>query len=92
VQFSTEWLNRSNYSSQAKMLASRLDGVGESLPRRALALLIMAVLIFWSRLHIGIHYAGDVAGGAASEITAALAVRLCHRENSRLDAFATKIL
>ncbi|MDX8528495.1 phosphatase PAP2 family protein [Mesorhizobium sp. MSK_1335] len=64
----------------------------QALPRRTLALLVMAVLICWSRLHIGIHYAGDVAGGAATGIAAALAVRLCYRENSRLDAFATKIL
>ncbi|RWL99918.1 MAG: phosphatase PAP2 family protein [Mesorhizobium sp.] len=64
----------------------------QALPRRTLALLVMAVLICWSRLHIGIHYAGDVAGGAATGIAAALALRLCYRENSRLDAFATRIL
>jgi undecaprenyl-diphosphatase len=64
----------------------------QALPRRTLALLVMAVLVCWSRLHIGIHYAGDIAGGAATGIAAALAVRLCYRENSRLDAFATKIL
>ncbi|RVD56017.1 phosphatase PAP2 family protein [Mesorhizobium sp. M2D.F.Ca.ET.185.01.1.1] len=64
----------------------------QALPRRTLALLVMAVLICWSRLHLGIHYAGDIAGGAATGIAAALAVRLCYRENSRLDAFATKVL
>ncbi|MGT2468263.1 hypothetical protein ACVOMV_31220 [Mesorhizobium atlanticum] len=42
-----------------------------ALPRRTLALLVMAVLICWSRLHVGIHYAGDVAGGAATGVAAA---------------------
>ena len=51
-----------------------------------------ALLVCWSRLHIGIHYAGDVVGGATTGVAAALAVRLGYRENSRLDAFAKKIL
>ncbi|MDX8466247.1 phosphatase PAP2 family protein [Mesorhizobium sp. VK23B] len=64
----------------------------QALPRRTLALFAAALLICWSRLHIGIHYLGDVAGGAITGVAATLAVRLGYRENSRLDAFATKIL
>ena len=64
----------------------------QALPRRTLALLAMAVLICGSRLHLGIHYVGDIVGGAATGVAAALAVRLAYRENSRLDAFATRLL
>ncbi|RWM08413.1 MAG: phosphatase PAP2 family protein [Mesorhizobium sp.] len=64
----------------------------QALPRRTLAFFIMALLICWSRLHIGIHYAGDIVGGAATGAAAALAVRLGYRENSRMDVFATSIL
>ncbi|RRH93506.1 phosphatase PAP2 family protein [Mesorhizobium tamadayense] len=64
----------------------------QALPHRTLVLLVMALLICWSRLHIGIHYASDVVGGAVTGLVAALAVRVGYRENSRLDAFATKIL
>ncbi|MBZ9849397.1 hypothetical protein LB565_15540 [Mesorhizobium sp. CA14] len=34
----------------------------------------------------------DVIAGVASAAIAALAVRLAYRENSRLDAFATRLL
>ncbi|WP_318014051.1 phosphatase PAP2 family protein [Mesorhizobium sp. BH1-1-5] len=87
---STDWSFPSDHAtaSMAVVAAFAL----QALPRRTLALLVMAVLVCWSRLHIGIHYAGDIAGGAATGIAAALAVRLSYRENSRLDAFATKIL
>ncbi|TGQ03756.1 phosphatase PAP2 family protein, partial [Mesorhizobium sp. M2E.F.Ca.ET.219.01.1.1] len=62
-----------------------------ALQRRTLVLFAAALLICWSRLHIGIHYAGDVVGGAVTGLAAALAVRLSYRENSRLDAFAMRI-
>ena len=87
---SADWSFPSDHATASMAIVAAF--AMQALPRRTLALLVMAVLICWSRLHIGIHYAGDVAGGAATGIAAALAVRLCYRENSPLDAFATRIL
>ena len=64
----------------------------QALPRRTLAFTVMALLICWSRLHIGIHYVGDVIGGAVTGVLGAIAVRLAYRENSRLDSLVTRIL
>jgi len=87
---SADWSFPSDHATASMAIVAAF--AMQALPRRTLALFAAALLICWSRLHIGIHYAGDVAGGAATGIAAALAVRLCYRENSRLDAFATKIL
>jgi len=64
----------------------------QALPRRTLALLVAAILICWSRVFIGTHYISDVVGGALTACIGAMAVKLVYRENSRLDAFASRIL
>ncbi|TPJ22781.1 phosphatase PAP2 family protein [Mesorhizobium sp. B2-7-2] len=64
----------------------------QTLPRRTLVLFVLAFVICWSRIFIGTHYVSDVIGGAATAAIAALAVRLAYKENSRLDAFATRLL
>ncbi|WP_296744531.1 phosphatase PAP2 family protein [Mesorhizobium sp.] len=64
----------------------------QALPRRTLALLAVAVLVCLSRIYLGTHYVSDVIGGTGTAIIAAVAVRLAYRENSKLDAFATRIL
>jgi undecaprenyl-diphosphatase len=87
---SADWSFPSDHATASMAIVAAF--AMQALPRRTLALLVTAILICWSRLHIGIHYAGDIVGGAATGIAAALAVRLCYRENSRLDAFATRIL
>ncbi|MDG4883944.1 phosphatase PAP2 family protein [Mesorhizobium sp. WSM4884] len=87
---SADWSFPSDHATASMAIVAAF--AMQALPRRTLALLAAALLICWSRLHIGIHYAGDVVGGAATGVAAALAVRLAYRENSRLGAFATKIL
>jgi undecaprenyl-diphosphatase len=64
----------------------------QALPRRTLALFIMAFLICWSRIYIGTHYITDVVGGAVTGVLGAVVVRMAYRENSRLDNLVTKIL
>jgi len=64
----------------------------QALPRRTLALLAIALLVCWSRIYLGTHYVSDVIGGAITALIGAAIVRLAYRENSRLDAFATRIL
>jgi len=60
--------------------------------RRAIGLLALAVLVSVSRIYLGTHYAGDVLGGVATGIVAAVAVRVAYREGTRLDTFVTDIL
>lgn len=64
----------------------------QRLPRRTLGLLVLALMICWSRIYVGTHYFTDVLGGACTGILAAISVRLGYREGTRLDRFATGIL
>lgn len=64
----------------------------QRLPRRALGFLILALLVCWSRIHVGTHYLTDIFGGALTGILGAVLVRALYRENSRLDQMATRFL
>ena len=63
----------------------------QRLPRRALALAVLAVLICLSRIYVGTHYVSDVLGGAVTGIIAAVIAKFAYREGSRLDRFVTAI-
>lgn len=60
--------------------------------KRALWFLAGAVLVALSRVFIGIHYAGDVLGGALTGAIAAVMVSVAYRRETRLDRFLTGIL
>lgn len=51
-----------------------------------------AILIAFSRVFIGIHYFGDVLGGAVTGALAAVIVRIAYRRDTRLDRMLTNIL
>jgi len=51
-----------------------------------------AVLISFSRIYIGTHYASDILGGALTGIAAAAVVRSIYWEDTRADRFITSIL
>lgn len=53
--------------------------------RRGSGFLVAALLISFSRIFIGTHYASDVFGGAITGIMAAVLVRFAFREDSRLN-------
>ncbi len=64
----------------------------QGLRRWALVFLIMAALVCFSRVFVGMHYATDILGGAAMAIIAALFVKLVYRRGSKLDNWLIKIL
>lgn len=62
------------------------------MPGTALLFVGGAVLVMFSRVYTGIHYAGDVAGGALTGFVAALLALVLYREGTRLDRAITSIL
>lgn len=64
----------------------------QALPRRTVFFALIALLIAWSRIFVGTHYATDVLGGAITGIAAAILVRASYREGSRLDRLVTALL
>jgi undecaprenyl-diphosphatase len=87
---SADWSFPSDHATAAIAIVAAFAMQG--LPRRTIALFIMAFLICWSRIYIGTHYLTDVVGGAVTGVLGAIVVRLAYRENSRLDKLVTKIL
>jgi undecaprenyl-diphosphatase len=63
-----------------------------SLSRRGALFLIAAAVICFSRVYVGIHYVGDVAGGTATGFAAAIAVKWAYRPGTRIDQLVTSIL
>lgn len=59
---------------------------------RGLAFLVVALIVAFSRVYVGIHYTGDVLGGALTGIMAAAAVRSAYWEDTRADRLITRIL
>jgi undecaprenyl-diphosphatase len=60
--------------------------------RRGLGFLVAALLVAFSRVYVGTHYASDVLGGALTGFAAAVVVRSVYREGTRADRFLTAIL
>ncbi|MER8375332.1 phosphatase PAP2 family protein [Mesorhizobium sp. M1406] len=87
---SADWSFPSDHATATVAIVAAFAMQG--IPRRTIALLMMAFLICWSRIYIGTHYLTDVIGGAITGVLGAIVVRLAFRENSRLDNLVTKIL
>jgi undecaprenyl-diphosphatase len=62
------------------------------LPRRGLVFLAAALLVIFSRVYLGTHYASDVLGGALTGILAAGVVGAIYRRGTRVDRMITSIL
>jgi undecaprenyl-diphosphatase len=60
--------------------------------RKAFWFFLVALLIVFSRIYVGTHYATDILGGAATAFVGAAAVRIVYREDTRADRWVTHIL
>ena len=87
---SADWSFPSDHATAAVAIAAAF--LLHRMPRQGLVLLAAALLIMFSRVYLGIHYAGDVAGGAVTGIAAALLVKALYREGTRADRLVTGIL
>jgi undecaprenyl-diphosphatase len=90
VQKSADWSFPSDHATASIAIAAAF--AFHQLPRRALFLGALALLICWSRIFVGTHYLSDVLGGGLTGAAAALSVRAFYREGTRLDRFVTGIL
>ena len=64
----------------------------QNLAWRSVLLLVVSLLIAWSRVFVGTHYVSDAIGGACTGILAACLIRLTYREGTRPDRLVTGIL
>lgn len=62
------------------------------MPRRGALFLAAAMLMVFSRVYVGTHYASDVLGGAITGIIAASLVRPVYQRDTRIDRPMTTIL
>lgn len=81
----------SDHSTAAMAIAASFLLSG-ALRTQGLFLLAAAVLVAFSRVYVGIHYVGDVLGGAAIGTVAALFVSLLFRPGGRLSKVLVRIL
>lgn len=87
---STDWSFPSDHATAAAAIAAvvLIKGVWG----RGVLLAWLAVLVCWSRVYVGIHYAGDVAGGVVVGIAAAGLVAIVYRRGNRVDRALTQLL
>lgn len=89
VSPSADWSFPSDHAtaSIAVVAAFALHG----LRRRTVALLVLAMIVCWSRIYVGTHYLTDILGGALTGIIAAIAVKLAYRQGTKFDRLITGI-
>jgi undecaprenyl-diphosphatase len=90
IEKSADWSFPSDHATAVVAIAATFAMLG--LRKHALWFGIGAVLVCWSRLYVGIHYAGDVLGGGLTGLIAAAAVTKVYLSNSKLNQALIRIL
>jgi undecaprenyl-diphosphatase len=86
---STDWSFPSDHATVVFAIAATFALSNER--NRAVAFLIAALVISWSRVFIGTHYLSDVLGGAVIGIGVAVVVTTLYPKGSRVDRWLTNL-
>ena len=86
---SADWSFPSDHAAAALAIAAAF--LLHHLRLRATILTIAALVVCWSRVYVGSHYATDVLAGGLVGVIAAILVSSFYRQGSRLDLFVTSI-
>jgi undecaprenyl-diphosphatase len=86
---SADWSMPSDHATASMAIAATFLLHGMS--RVGATFLVVALLLAYSRVYVGIHYAGDVAAGGLTGILAALVVWALYKQDTRLDRLVTGI-
>lgn len=89
VARSADWSFPSDHATVVFAIAATLALSNER--TRAIAFLVAALLISWSRVFIGTHYLSDVLGGGVVGVGIALVVSALYPRGSRVDRWLTNI-
>ena len=87
---SADWSFPSDHAAAAVAIAAAF--LLHGLRLRAIIYTIAALVVCWSRVYVGSHYATDVLAGGLVGVIAAILVWRFYREGSRLDLLVTSIL
>lgn len=87
---SADWSFPSDHATASVAVAAMV--LAKGLRRFGLALAGLAALVCLSRVFVGMHYAGDILGGAATGILAVLTVSALWRAGNALENRLVRIL
>lgn len=87
---SADWSLPSDHATATMAIAATV--LLHRMPRLGGLFLAASLLMMFSRVYVGIHYAGDVLAGALTGLAAALLVSKLYRPGTRLDRLVTGIL
>lgn len=89
VASSADWSFPSDHATVVFAIAATFALSNER--NRAIAFLIAALVIAWSRVFIGTHYLSDVLGGGVIGIGVAVVVSTVYPKGSRVDRWLTNL-
>lgn len=87
---SADWSLPSDHATATLAIAATF--LLHRMPRVGTVFLAASLLMMFSRVYVGIHFAGDVLAGALTGILAAILVWKLYRQDTRLDRLLTSIL
>ncbi len=89
VEKSADWSFPSDHATAVAAIAATFAILAWR--KQAVLFSVAALLVCWSRIYVGTHYASDVLGGVTTGTLAAWAVSYIYRPEWRVNTWLTKI-